>query len=125
MKRVVITGLGIISSIGNNKAEVLESLREGKSGIEFVPEFAEVGMRSQVAGTIKLNPAELIDRKVFRFMGDAAAYAYLSMKEAIEDSGLTEEQISNERTGLVIGSGIGSARGQVAACDAGTRPAWR
>lgn len=118
MKRVVITGLGIISSIGNNKAEVLESLREGKSGIEFVPEFAEVGMRSQVAGTIKLNPAELIDRKVFRFMGDAAAYAYLSMKEAIEDSGLTEEQISNERTGLVIGSGIGSARGQVAACDA-------
>lgn len=118
MKRVVITGLGIISSIGNNKAEVLESLREGKSGIEFVSEFAEVGMRSQVAGTIKLNPAELIDRKVFRFMGDAAAYAYLSMKEAIEDSGLTEEQISNERTGLVIGSGIGSARGQVAACDA-------
>ena len=118
MKRVVITGLGIISSIGNNKAEVLESLREGKSGIEFVPEFAEVGMRSQVAGTIKLNPAELIDRKVFRFMGDAAAYAYLSMKEAIEDSGLTEDQVSNERTGLVIGSGIGSARGQVAACDA-------
>ena len=90
MKRVVITGIGIISSIGNNKEEVLASLKEGKSGIEFVPEFAEVGMRSQVAGTIKLNPAELIDRKVYRFMGDAAAYAYLSMKEAIEDSGLTE-----------------------------------
>lgn len=118
MKRVVITGLGIISSIGNNKQEVLESLREGKSGIEFVPEFAEVGMRSQVAGTLKINPAELIDRKVYRFMGDAAAYAYLSMKEAIEDAGLTEEQISNERTGIVIGSGIGSARGQVAATDA-------
>ncbi|KAE9538320.1 beta-ketoacyl-ACP synthase I [Ursidibacter maritimus] len=118
MKRVVITGLGIISSIGNNKEEVIASLREGKSGIEFVPGFAEVGMRSQVAGTIKLNPAELIDRKVYRFMGDAAAYAYLSMKEAIEDSGLSEEQISNDRTGLVIGSGIGSARGQVAACDA-------
>uniref|UniRef100_UPI00359FED33 beta-ketoacyl-ACP synthase I n=1 Tax=Glaesserella sp. TaxID=2094731 RepID=UPI00359FED33 len=123
MKRVVITGLGIISSIGNNnKEEVLASLREGKSGIEFVPSFAEAGMRSQVAGTIKLNPAELIDRKIFRFMGDAAAYAYLSMKEAIEDSGLTEEHISHERTGLVIGAGTGSARWQVAACDAVRSP---
>lgn len=118
MKRVVITGLGIISSIGNNKEEVLASLREGKSGIEFVPEFQEVGMRSQVAGTIKLNPAELIDRKIYRFMGDAAAYAYLSMKEAIEDSGLTEEQVSNDRTGLVIGAGTGSAHSQLVACDA-------
>lgn len=118
MKRVVITGLGIISSIGNNKAEVLASLREGKSGIEFVPEFAEVGMRSQIAGTIKLNPAELIDRKVYRFMGDAAAYAYLSMKEAIEDAGLSEEQVSNDRTGLVIGAGTGSAHSQLVACDA-------
>ncbi|MGX2950434.1 beta-ketoacyl-ACP synthase I [Ursidibacter sp. B-7004-1] len=118
MKRVVITGLGIISSIGNNKEEVLASLREGKSGIEFVPDFAEVGMRSQVAGTIKLNPAELIDRKIYRFMGDAAAYAYLSMKEAIEDAGLTEEQVSNDRTGLVIGAGTGSAHSQLVACDA-------
>ncbi|WP_018651624.1 beta-ketoacyl-ACP synthase I [Actinobacillus capsulatus] len=118
MKRVVITGLGVISSIGNNKKEVLASLKEGKSGIEFVPEFAEVGMRSQVAGTIKLNPAELIDRKIYRFMGDAAAYAYLSMKEAIEDSGLTEDQVSNDRTGLVIGAGTGSAHSQLVACDA-------
>ncbi|WGE46801.1 beta-ketoacyl-ACP synthase I [Actinobacillus equuli] len=118
MKRVVITGLGVISSIGNNKEEVLASLKEGKSGIEFVPEFAEVGMRSQVAGTIKLNPAELIDRKIYRFMGDAAAYAYLSMKEAIEDSGLTEDQVSNDRTGLVIGAGTGSAHSQLVACDA-------
>lgn len=118
MKRVVITGLGVISSIGNNKEEVLSSLKEGKSGIEFVPEFAEVGMRSQVAGTIKLNPADLIDRKIYRFMGDAAAYAYLSMKEAIEDSGLTEEQVSNDRTGLVIGAGTGSAHSQLVACDA-------
>ena len=118
MKRVVITGLGVISSIGNNKEEVLASLKAGKSGIEFVPEFAEVGMRSQVAGTIKLNPAELIDRKVYRFMGDAAAYAYLSMKEAIEDSGLTEDQVSNDRTGLVIGAGTGSAHSQLVACDA-------
>ena len=118
MKRVVITGLGIISSIGNNKEEVLASLKEGKSGIEFVPEFAEVGMRSQVAGTVKLNPAELIDRKIYRFMGDAAAYAYLSMKEAIADSGLIEEQVSNDRTGLVIGAGTGSAHSQLVACDA-------
>ncbi|MGX2947920.1 beta-ketoacyl-ACP synthase I [Frederiksenia canicola] len=118
MKRVVITGLGIISSIGNNKEEVLASLREGKSGIEFMPEFKEMGMRSQIAGTIKLNPAELIDRKIYRFMGDAAAYAYLSMKEAIEDSGLSEDQVSNDRTGLVIGAGTGSARSQLIACDA-------
>ena len=118
MKRVVITGLGIISSIGNNKEEVLASLKEGKSGIEFVPEFAEVGMRSQVAGTVKLNPAELIDRKIYRFMGDAAAYADLSMKEAIADSGLIEEQVSNDRTGLVIGAGTGSAHSQLVACDA-------
>ncbi|WP_439257281.1 beta-ketoacyl-ACP synthase I [Lonepinella sp. BR2271] len=118
MRRAVITGFGIVSSIGNNKEEVLASLKAGKSGIEFVPEFAEVGMRSQVAGTIKLNPAELIDRKVYRFMGDAAAYAYLSMKEAIEDSGLTEDQVSNDRTGLVIGAGTGSAHSQLVACDA-------
>ncbi len=118
MKRVVITGLGVISSIGNNKEEVLESLKAGKSGIEFVPAFAEVGMRSQVAGTIKLNPAELIDRKIYRFMGDSSAYAYLSMKEAIEDAGLAEDQVSNERTGLVIGAGIGSAHYQTVAVDA-------
>ena len=98
--------------------KVLVSLKEGKSGIEFVPEFAEVGMRSQVAGTVKLNPAELIDRKIYRFMGDAAAYAYLSMKEAIADSGLIEEQVSNDRTGLVIGAGTGSAHSQLVACDA-------
>ena len=118
MRRAVITGIGIISSIGNNKEEVLASLKAGKSGIEVVPEFVEMGMRSHVAGTIKLNPAEHIDRKVFRFMGDAAAYAYLSMKEAIEDSGLTEDQVSNDRTGLVIGAGTGSAHSQLVACDA-------
>lgn len=118
MKRVVITGLGVISSIGNNKEEVLNSLREGKSGIEVVPDFIEIGMRSHVAGTIKLEPSELIDRKIYRFMGDAAAYAYLSMKEAIEDAGLSEEQVSNDRTGLVIGAGTGSAHNQLVACDA-------
>ena len=97
-------------------------MKAGKSGIVATPEFIEANMRSHVAGTIKLNPAELIDRKIFRFMGDAAAYAYLSMKEAIEDSGLTEEQVSNDRTGLVIGAGTGSARNQVAACDAARGP---
>ncbi|MBS9783442.1 MAG: beta-ketoacyl-ACP synthase I [Pasteurella sp.] len=122
MKRVVITGVGVVSSIGNNKEEVLNSLKAGKSGIEFVPEFAEMKMRSQVAGTIKLNPKEFIDRKAFRFMGDCAGYAYISMKEAIEDAKLTEEQISNERTGLVIGSGIGSGHWQFAACTAAQSP---
>lgn len=122
MKRVVITGLGIVSSIGNNKDEVLASLREGKSGIEFVPEFKEIGMRSQIAGTLKLNPAELIERKIYRFMGDAAAYAYLAMKEAIEDSKLEEHQVSNDRTGLVIGAGTGSGHSQLVACDAVRSP---
>lgn len=118
MRRAVITGFGVISSIGNNKHEVLASLKAGQSGIEIVPEFVEIGMRSHIAGTIKMNPADHIDRKVYRFMGDAAAYAYLSMREAIEDSGLTPEQVSNDRTGLVIGAGTGSAHSQLIACDA-------
>ncbi|KGQ71085.1 beta-ketoacyl-[acyl-carrier-protein] synthase I [Chelonobacter oris] len=118
MKRAVITGYGIISSIGNNKAEVLASLKQGKSGITTMPEFVEIGMRSHVAGTVKLDPKELIDRKVMRFMGDAAAYAYLSMQEAIAHSGLTEEMVSNDRTGLVVGAGTGSAHGQIVAADA-------
>lgn len=118
MKRAVITGFGIVSSIGNNKQEVLDALLAGKSGIEVVPEFIEMGMRSHVAGTVKLNPSEHIERKVYRFMGDAAAFAYLSMKEAIEDAGLNEEMVSNERTGLVIGAGTGSAHNQIVAADA-------
>ncbi|MDG6896453.1 beta-ketoacyl-[acyl-carrier-protein] synthase I [Actinobacillus delphinicola] len=118
MRRAVITGFGIISSIGNNKEEVLSSLKAGKAGIEFVPEFAEIGLRTQVAGTINLDPSELIERKVYRFMGDSAAYAYLAMKEAIEDAHLTEDQVSNPRTGLVIGAGTGSARNQRLACEA-------
>lgn len=118
MKRAVVTGFGIISSIGNNKEEVLNALKNGQSGIEFVPEFAEIGMKSQVAGTVKLNPADLIDRKTFRFMGDSAAFAFLAMKEAIEDAGLTEEMVSNPRTGLVIGAGTGSAHSQRIACEA-------
>lgn len=109
MKRVVITGVGIVSSLGNNKEEVTASLRNGKSGIVFAPEYAENGMRSQVHGAVKnLDFKEHIDRKQLRFMGDAAAYSYIAMKQAVEDSGLTEDQISNPRTGLVAGSGGGS-----------------
>lgn len=118
MKRAVITGIGVISSIGNNKSEVLESLKAGKSGIEFMPEFAEIKMRSCVAGTIKLDPSEMIDRKIYRFMGDAAAYGYLAMQEAIADAKLGEDLVSNIRTGLVIGSGVGSAHNQRVACEA-------
>src|SRR4051812_17225233 len=105
MKRVVVTGLGVVSSIGNNAAEVTASLKAGKSGIEFVPQYKELGFRSQVAGTLKLKIEELVDRRLMRFMGDSAAYAYLAMKEAIADAGLGEAEISNERTGVVAGSG--------------------
>ena len=105
MKRVVVTGLGVVSSIGNNAAEVTKSLREGKSGIEFVPQYKELGFRSQVAGTLKMNVDEMVDRRLRRFMGDGAAYAYLAMKQAIEDAGLGEAEISNDRTGVVAGSG--------------------
>jgi 3-oxoacyl-[acyl-carrier-protein] synthase-1 len=105
MKRVVVTGLGVVSSIGNNAAEVTQSLKDGKSGIEFVPQYKELGFRSQVAGTLKLNPEELIDRRLMRFMGNGAAYAYLAMKEAIADAGLSEQEISHDRAGVVAGSG--------------------
>ncbi|TMJ26520.1 MAG: beta-ketoacyl-ACP synthase I [Alphaproteobacteria bacterium] len=105
MRRVVVTGLGVVSSIGNNAAEVTQSLKDAKSGIEFVPQYKELGFRSQVAGTLKLNPEELVDRRLMRFMGNGAAYAYLAMKEAIADAGLGDKEISNDRTGLVAGSG--------------------
>ena len=117
MKRAVITGLGIISSIGNNREEVLASLREGRSGITFSEEFKEIGMRIQVWGNVKLDTAGLIDRKTVRFMSDASVYAYLSMEQAIADSGLTEEQVSHYRTGVVAGSGGGSPRTQAIAAD--------
>ncbi|BBP46948.1 beta-ketoacyl-[acyl-carrier-protein] synthase I [Thiosulfatimonas sediminis] len=109
MKRVVITGIGIVSSLGNNKEEVTNSLKNGQSGIVFAPEYAENGLRSQVHGAIKnLDFAEHIDRKQLRFMGDAAAYSYIAMQQAVKDSGLTEEQMSHPRVGLVAGSGGGS-----------------
>lgn len=117
MRRVVITGMGIVSSIGNNQKEVLDSLKNGRSGIEINPEQVERGFRSHVAGTLKINPEEHIDRKLFRFMGSAAAYTYLAMKEAIEQSGLTPEQVSNPRAGLIVGSGGSSCANIVETAD--------
>ena len=105
MRRVVVTGLGIVSSIGNNAEEVTASLRAGKSGIEASPEMAEHGFRSQIAGTIKIDPKEHVDKRALRFMGPGAAYAHIAMTQAIADAGLSEEQVQNERTGLVAGSG--------------------
>ncbi len=106
MRRVVITGFGIVSSLGNNKAEVLASLKAGKSGITYQPEYAQMGLRSHVAGSVKnLNVEELIDRKLMRFMAKGHAYAWLAMQEAIADAKLAEEQVSNIRTGLIVGAG--------------------
>lgn len=105
MRRVVVTGVGVVSSIGNNKEEVLESLRTGRSGIEFSEKYAELGLRSHVHGSIKLDIDAVVDRKLRRFMGDGAAFNYVAMREAVEDSGLEESDISNERTGLIMGSG--------------------
>ena len=106
MRRVVITGLGIVSSLGNNKAEVKDSLYAGRSGITFQPEYAARGMRSQVAGSIKsLNIEELIDRKLMRFMAKGHAYAWLALQEAIADAVLGEDLVSNVRTGIIVGGG--------------------
>jgi 3-oxoacyl-[acyl-carrier-protein] synthase-1 len=117
MKRVVVTGMGIVSCLGNDKNAVLDALRAGRSGIKFQETYKEKGFRSHVAGSIDINLSELIDRKVLRFMGDAAAYAYLSMQQAIADSGLSEDQVSNERTGIIMGSGGASSQNLVEAAD--------
>lgn len=117
MRRVVVTGLGIVSCLGNDQHQVLEALKTGRSGIRFKEEYAERGFRSQVAGVVDIDLEALIDRKLRRFMGDAAAYAYVSMAQAIEDAGLTPEQVSNDRTGLIAGSGGASSANQVEAAD--------
>ncbi|MEM7561474.1 MAG: beta-ketoacyl-ACP synthase I [Pseudomonadota bacterium] len=117
MKRVVITGYGIVSSLGNNKQEVKESLFHGKSGISHAEEYERLGMRSRVHGSIDLNPAELIDRKLYRFMGDAAAFSYVAMGEAVDHAGLNASEISNERTGLILGTGGASPENIVTAAD--------
>jgi len=105
VRRVVITGLGIVSSIGNNKDEVLTSLKEGRSGISFNEEYRELGFRTAVHGDIKLNPEDHIERKIRRFMGEGAAFNYIAMEQAIADAGLEQDLVSNPRSGLVVGSG--------------------
>ena len=116
-QRVVVTGLGIVSSLGNSASEVIDSLRNGKSGITYNATQEEIGMRSWVSGKPEIDLTEYIDRKQWRFMGDAAGYAFLSMEQAIADSGLTPEQVSNVRTGIIAGSGGASSASQVEAAD--------
>ncbi|BCB72257.1 beta-ketoacyl-[acyl-carrier-protein] synthase I [Vreelandella aquamarina] len=118
MRRVVVTGLGIVSCLGNDQQQVLDALKNGRSGIRFKEEYAERGFRSHVAGSVDIDLDALIDRKLRRFMGDAAAYAYVSMAQAVEDAGLTEAQVSDVRTGLIAGSGGASSANQVEAADA-------
>ena len=117
MRRVVVTGMGIVSCLGLDKESVTESLRTGKSGISYRPDYEEVGMRSHVAGAVDIDFSEHIDRKNLRFMSDAAAYGYISMDRAIADAGLTEEQVSNIRTGIIMGSGGASTQDQVETVD--------
>ncbi len=117
MRRVVVTGLGIVSPIGNNADEVLASLKAGKSGIEASPEMAEHGFRSQIAGTVKLDIKDHVDKRALRFMGPGAAYAYIAMGQAIADAGLDEDTVSNVRTGLIAGSGGPSTSAMLAAHD--------
>ncbi|MFT5500721.1 MAG: 3-oxoacyl-[acyl-carrier-protein] synthase-1 [Woeseiaceae bacterium] len=117
MRRVVISGLGVVSCLGNSQAAVIDSLRAGRSGITFSEKFAEMGLRSQVSGSCDIDIADHIDRKVRRFMGDAAAYAYIAMQQAIDDSGLEESDVSNSRTGLIAGSGGASSSNIVASAD--------
>jgi len=117
MRRVVISGLGIVSCLGTDKASVADSLRSGRSGIRHNPAYAEVGLRSQVSGSVRLNLEDCIDRKLYRFMGDAAAFAYLSMQQAISDAGLSPEQVSSPRVGLIAGSGGASTFNQMEAID--------
>ena len=118
MRRVVITGLGIVSNIGHNAGEVDASLRAGRSGIKYSEQYAELGLRSRVHGPIDLDPAEHIDRRIMRFMGDAAAFCYLAAVEAIGDAGLEADEVSNPRTGVVLGSGGASNRNFLQAADA-------
>jgi len=117
MRRVVITGLGIVSCIGNNKEEVLTSLKGQTSGIRYIPEYEDAGFRSHIAGRPQINPDDYIDRKQRRFMGDSAAYSYIALKEAIADAGLREDMVSSPRTGLIAGSGGASSSDIVEAVD--------
>ena len=117
MRRVVITGMGIVSCLGNDQTSVSSSLREGRAGIRHIPEYAELGLRSQVAGVPEIDLEAQIDRKLKRFMGDAAAYSYIAMRDAIADAGLSDAQVRDDRTGLIAGSGGGSAQWQIETGD--------
>ena len=117
MRRIAITGLGITSCLGNDADTVSRALREGRSGIRHIPEYAELGFRSHVGGAPQIDLEAEIDRKQKRFMGDAAAFAHIAMRDAIADAGLDEAQVSNPRTGLIAGSGGGSAEWQIEAAD--------
>ncbi len=117
MKRVVVTGMGIVSCLGNNIATVLDSLREGRSGIRYKDDYQQMGFRSHIAGTVDIDLKEHIDRKALRFMGEAAGFAYVSMQQAIDDAGLESSLVSNERTGIIMGSGGASSRNLVEAAD--------
>ncbi len=117
MRRVVVTGIGIVSCLGNDKDTVLESLKQGRSGIRFKEEYKELGLRSHVAGSIDIDTESMIDRRHRRFMSDAAAFAYIAMGQSIEDAGLTEDQVSNVRTGLIAGSGGSSTSAIVTAAE--------
>ncbi|GBF31781.1 3-oxoacyl-[acyl-carrier-protein] synthase 1 [bacterium MnTg04] len=117
MRRVVVTGMGLVSCLGNTKETVIDSLRHGKSGISFNEKFQEMGLRSCVCGSVDIDLSEHIDRKVRRFMGDAAAYAYVSMQNAIDDAGLTDDQVSNPRSGIIAGSGGASSANLVWGAD--------
>jgi 3-oxoacyl-[acyl-carrier-protein] synthase-1 len=117
MRRVVVTGMGIVCSIGNNAAEVLDSLRTGRSGISFAKEYEQLGFRSQIHGDVKLDLDTAVDRKLRRFMGDGAAYNYIAMEQAIADAGLSDRDVSNNRTGLVMGSGGPSTQNLIQAAD--------
>ncbi len=117
MRRVVVTGMGIVSSIGNNTQEVVSSLREARSGITAAPDYARMGFRSQVHGSLKIDLDAVVDRRARRFMGDGAAYAAVAMDQAIRDAGLEPHDISNPRTGLIVGSGGPSTKAIVAAAD--------
>ena len=122
MRRVVVTGLGIVCPIGNNSQEVVASLREGRSGITAAEEYRQLGFRSQVAGTLKVDLDATVDRRARRFMGDGAGFTFLAMQQALTDAGLEPEEIVNQRTGLIIGSGGPSTRALVAAADTAREP---
>ena len=117
MRRVVVTGIGAVSCIGNSQAEIVDSLRNGRSGIVANESYKEMGLRSQISGTVNIDLADHIDRKVRRFMGDAAAFSYISMQQAIDDAGLEENDVSNVRSGLIAATGGASSANIVQSAD--------